>query len=89
MLHAILYTHLIKGELGQAVDFIDGLIMQASVAMATSGEELPIYDDGSRPPLMTLVSHRSQVSSSEMCFPTDTRRLDAFGMVCSGFWMKF
>ena len=63
MLHAILYTHLMKGELGQAVDFIDSLIMQASVTMAMSGEELPIYDDGSRPPLMTLVSHRSQVST--------------------------
>ena len=63
MLHAILYTHLIKGELGQAVDFIDSLIMQASVTMATSGEELPVYDDGSRPPLMTLVSHRSQVGT--------------------------
>ena len=62
MLHAILYTHLMKGELGQAVDFVDGLIMQASVAMATSGEELPVYDDGSRPALMTLVSHRSQVN---------------------------
>ena len=63
MLHAILYTHLVKGELGQAVDFIDSLIMQASVTMATSGEELPVYDDGSRPPLMTLVSHRSQVGT--------------------------
>lgn len=63
MLHSVLYTYLLNDELGQAVDFVDGLILQASVDTAMNSQELPAYDDGSRPPLMTLVTHRSQVNT--------------------------
>ena len=61
MLHSILYTYLLEDELAEAVDFIDNLILQASVDIAMSSQELPAYEDGSRPPMMTLVTHRSQV----------------------------
>ncbi|KAH3779450.1 hypothetical protein DPMN_157253 [Dreissena polymorpha] len=61
MLHAVLYTYLLKDDLRAAVDFIDSIILQASVDIAMSSQELPAYEDGTRPPLMTLVTHRSQV----------------------------
>jgi len=60
-LHAVLYTFLLRDELAKAVDFVDSLIFQASVDIPTSTTELPAFEDGSRPPLMTLVTHRSQV----------------------------
>ncbi|XP_052775729.1 ciliogenesis and planar polarity effector 1-like isoform X2 [Mya arenaria] len=69
MLHSVLYTFLLRDELAQAVDFIDGMILQASVDMAMSSRELPTYEDGSRPPLMTLVTHRSQDSEEEELVP--------------------
>ena len=61
MLHSVLFTYLLKDDLTQTVDFIDNLILQASIDTAMNSQELPAYDDGSRPPLMTLVTHRSQV----------------------------
>lgn len=69
MLHSILYTYLLEDELAEAVDFIDNLILQASVDIAMGSQELPAYDDGSRPPMMTLVTHRSQDSEEEELVP--------------------
>ncbi|XP_053394280.1 ciliogenesis and planar polarity effector 1-like isoform X3 [Mercenaria mercenaria] len=69
MLHSVLYTYLLKDDLAQTVDFVDNLILQASIDTAMNSQELPAYDDGSRPPLMTLVTHRSQDSEEEELVP--------------------
>ena len=58
----MLYTYLMKDDLDAAMDFVDGLVLQASVDGAMSSQELPAFEDGSQPPLMTLVTHRSKVN---------------------------
>lgn len=63
-LHSILYTYLLRDDLAKAIEFVDGLIFQASTDIPTSSQELPAYEDGTRPPMMTLVTHRSQVQLS-------------------------
>ncbi|KAL4235812.1 hypothetical protein ACF0H5_004202 [Mactra antiquata] len=69
MLHAVLYTYILSDNLSEAVDFIDNLILQASIDTAMNTQELPSYDDGSHLPLMTLVTHRSQDSEEEELVP--------------------
>ncbi|KAL3869912.1 hypothetical protein ACJMK2_042534 [Sinanodonta woodiana] len=70
-LHSVLYTHLLKGELAESAEFIDSLILQANVRRALSAEDLPDFDAGLKPALMTLVIHtlRSQNSEEEELVP--------------------
>ncbi|KAK3579099.1 hypothetical protein CHS0354_022119 [Potamilus streckersoni] len=70
-LHSVLYTYLLKGDLAKAVEFVDSLILQANVRRALSAEDLPEFEAGVKPALMTLVTHtlRSQNSEEEELVP--------------------
>ncbi|XP_048256398.1 uncharacterized protein LOC124134597 [Haliotis rufescens] len=57
LLHSLLYTYLIRGELLTAVDFVDSLILRANVPVGVDPEHLNrTTSSDSRLPLMTIVA---------------------------------
>ncbi|XP_021376995.1 uncharacterized protein LOC110465482 isoform X2 [Mizuhopecten yessoensis] len=50
LLHSVLYTYIIKGQLARALDFVDSLVIQAKVSTAVSEQE-------DRSLMMTIVTH--------------------------------
>ncbi|XP_041357450.1 uncharacterized protein LOC121374415 [Gigantopelta aegis] len=57
LMHSLLYTHLIQGELLTAVDFVDHLILRANVPASVDVDHLSLITSlESRLPLMTLVT---------------------------------
>ena len=63
ILHAVLYTHLLKNQLAKALDLVDELIIHSNV-MTTHNLQLPQSKPGvEKPSLMTIVTDtlKSQV----------------------------
>ena len=63
VLHSVLYTYIMRGELGKAVDFVDSLVVQVNVRNALTAQ-LPQSGPGVvKPPLMTIMADtlKSQV----------------------------
>lgn len=55
-LHSVLYTYIIKEDLGKSVDFVDSLIVQGNVSSSILDHQLPTSGAGvEKPPLMTIV----------------------------------
>ena len=56
VLHSVLYTYIMRGDLGQSVDFVDSLIVQGNVSSSILDHQLPKSGPGlEKPPLMTIV----------------------------------
>ncbi|XP_062574969.1 ciliogenesis and planar polarity effector 1-like isoform X1 [Saccostrea cucullata] len=56
VLHSVLYTYIMRGELGKAVDFVDSLVVQGNVSDSILDHQLPASGPGrEKPPLMTIV----------------------------------
>ncbi|XP_063430132.1 uncharacterized protein LOC134712479 isoform X1 [Mytilus trossulus] len=71
VLHAVLYTHLLKDQLLKAIDFIDELIIHSNV-MSTQQLRLPHSKPGvEKPSLMTLVTDtiKSQHTGNQSMVP--------------------
>ncbi|XP_052090443.1 uncharacterized protein LOC127727068 isoform X2 [Mytilus californianus] len=71
VLHAVLYTHLLKDQLLKAIDFVDELIIHSNV-MSTQQLRLPNSKPGvEKPSLMTLVTDtiKSQHTGNQSMVP--------------------
>ncbi|CAC5367076.1 JBTS17 [Mytilus coruscus] len=71
VLHAVLYTHLLKDQLLKAIDFVDELIIHSNV-MSTQQLRLPHSKPGvEKPSLMTLVTDtiKSQHTGNQSMVP--------------------
>ena len=57
LMHSLLYTHLIRGELLTAIDFVDHLVLRANVPASVDVDHLSVTASlESRLPVMTLVT---------------------------------
>lgn len=61
VLHSVLYTYILRGELGKSVDFVDSLVVQGNVSSSILDHQLPTSGPGQeKPPLMTIVINSMQ-----------------------------
>lgn len=68
-LHSVLYTYIIKEDLGKCVDFVDSLIVQGNVSSSILDHQLPTSGAGvEKPPLMTIVYNSMRMEVDCPCY---------------------
>lgn len=68
-LHSVLYTYIIKEDLGKSVDFVDSLIVQGNVSSSILDHQLPTSGAGvEKPPLMTIVYNSMKMEVYCTCY---------------------